>query len=130
MNRNRFFYFLLIISTIATGLASRHYSNFLPPWNKLYLGDALWALMVFFMVGFVFKKKSSEWVMFFAITFSFLIEFSQLYHAPWIEAIRITRIGGLVLGYGFLWSDLLCYCAGIGVGFLLEVIVLKYRTGN
>ncbi|WP_348983054.1 hypothetical protein [Desulfosporosinus sp. I2] len=29
-------------------------------------------------------------------------------------------IGGLVLGYGFLWSDLVSYTVGIGVGILIE----------
>lgn len=58
MNRNRFYYFLFIVSTIATGLASSYFATYLPNWNKLYLGDALWALMVFFMIGFVFKRKA------------------------------------------------------------------------
>jgi hypothetical protein len=30
------------------------------------------------------------------------------------------RVGGLVLGYGFLWSDLVCYAVGIGAGVLAE----------
>jgi hypothetical protein len=30
------------------------------------------------------------------------------------------KLGGLLLGYGFLWSDLICYGAGISAGFLLE----------
>jgi hypothetical protein len=43
-----------------------------------------------------------------------------LYHAGWIDAIRATRLGGLILGYGFLWSDLVCYAAGVGLGAILE----------
>jgi glycopeptide antibiotics resistance protein len=125
MNRNRFYSSLLIIAAIAAGLAFRHFSNYLPLWNKLYLGDALWALMVFFMVGFIFKTKSPIWVAVFALAFSFSIEFSQLYHATWIDTIRDNRIGGLILGYGFLWSDLICYSVGIGVGLLFERIVFK-----
>lgn len=31
----------------------------------------------------------------------FLIECSQLYHAPWIDDIRAVPLGGLILGYGF-----------------------------
>ena len=48
-----------------------------------------------------------------ALVFSYLIEISQLYHAPWIDAIRSTALGGLVLGFGFLWSDILCYTVGV-----------------
>jgi hypothetical protein len=43
-----------------------------------------------------------------ALAFAWAIELSQLYHAPGIEALRHTRLGGLVLGFGFLWSDLVC----------------------
>ena len=31
-------------------------------------------------------------------------------------------LGGLILGFGFLWSDLACYAAGVGLGVLLEQI--------
>src|SRR5207237_49913 len=51
-----------------------------------------------------------------ALAYSCAIEVSQLYHAPWIDAIRRTLPGALVLGYGFLWSDLVCYAAGVALG--------------
>ena len=40
------------------------------------------------------------------------IELSQLYQAPGLNRIRLTTLGGLLLGYIFLWSDLLCYGLG------------------
>ena len=43
----------------------------------------------------------------------FLLEFSQLYQVKWINNIRKTGPGKLVLGQGFLWSDLLAYSLGI-----------------
>ncbi len=46
------------------------------------------------------------------------VELSQLYHAPWIDSIRQTTLGGLILGFGFLWSDLACYALGV----LAEII--------
>lgn len=47
----------------------------------------------------------------------------QLCHAPWIEVIRGTRIGGLLLGYGFLWSDIICYAVGIAVAYVVVIVV-------
>ena len=44
--------------------------------------------------------------------FFYGIELSQLYHALWIDAIRNTTLGGLIIGFGFLWSDLVCYTIG------------------
>lgn len=120
MNRNRFLYLILIVFTIAIGLASRHIHVDTENWVKLYLGDAIWALMVFWLFGFVFNRKSSLWIAVAALIFSFSIEISQLYHAVWIDNLRSTTIGGLILGFGFLWSDLLCYSAGIGFGYLME----------
>ena len=125
MKRNRWVYTFLIVATIAAGLASRHFPHVAPPWVKNYLGDTLWALMVFLMFGFLLPTKSTLSIGIAALAFSFCIEISQLYHAAWIDAIRANPLGGLVLGFGFLWSDLLCYTAGVGFGFLSEKLVLK-----
>jgi glycopeptide antibiotics resistance protein len=86
----------------------------------MYLGDALWALMIFFLFGFLFRTKETKWIATLAFLFSYSIEFSQLYHANWIDTLRQTKLGGLVLGYGFLWRDLLSYSIGIGMGILIE----------
>ena len=50
-------------------------------------------------------------------------ELLQLYHAPWIESIRQTRIGGLILGFGFLWSDIICYAVGIVIAYVMVVLI-------
>ena len=123
MNRNRIVYFLLIIATIVLGLASRHYSTVLPQWVHAYLGDVLWALMVFLMLGFIFRRKDSRWIAIMALAFSYGIELSQLYHAPWIDALRANKLGGLILGFGFLLSDLICYTVGVGFGYIIETVV-------
>jgi hypothetical protein len=83
--------------------------------------------MVFFGFAFLFRSKSTLWVASAALIFSFFIEISQFYHAPWIDAIRQTRIGGLILGFGFLWSDLVCYTAGIVSGTLVDLYLHKAK---
>ena len=60
-----------------------------------------------------------------AIILSYSIEISQLYHAAWIDAIRNTTLGGLILGFGFLWSDLVCYTIGIIVGAIIDIMINK-----
>ncbi len=35
---------------------------------------------------------------------------------------RHTTLGGLILGFGFLWSDLVCYALGVELGVLVDVI--------
>jgi hypothetical protein len=133
MQRNRYLYSLLLIAVILLGLASRHFAKILPSWVHLYLGDALWALMVFILFALVCHRKTSLWVALCALAFSFGIEISQLYHALWIDTIRANPLGGLVLGFGFLWSDLACYTVGIGWNFFFarnEIISIKYSVTN
>ena len=122
MRRNRFVYLILIIVTIILGLLSRKVSG-LPEVISAYSGDVLWAMMVFFFIAFIFNKKSTIFIIFWAIIFSYSIEISQLYHAPWIDAIRNTTLGALVLGFGFLWSDLVCYTVGIIIGAIIDRLI-------
>lgn len=56
----------------------------------------------------------------YALAFAWSVEFSQLYHAPWIDTIRSTRIGHLILGSTFNAPDLLAYAVGIGIGAAVE----------
>jgi hypothetical protein len=51
-----------------------------------------------------------------------------LYHANWIDTIRKTTLGGLILGYGFLWSDLLAYAIGIAAGVIIEFLSEMIRN--
>ena len=127
MERNRIYQSGYLILTVALGLFSR--SGYLPDFLYGYLGDALYALMFFFIIGFVFPKFSTIKVALIALSFCFAIEISQFYHAEWIDTIRQTRIGGLVLGFGFLWSDLLSYTFGVITGALLErAVLLKFNS--
>jgi len=115
MVKSRATYFILIIVTINIGLLSRHYV-FIPA----FIGDILWALMVYFITRFIFINKSYLFTTLVSAGFCYAIEFSQLYKAPWIDSLRLTLFGRLVLGSVFLWTDLLCYTIGIGLGILMD----------
>ncbi|MCU5376310.1 DUF2809 domain-containing protein [Bacillus cereus] len=121
--RNRLLYALFTIFVIILGLSSRKLAFALPHLLNEYLGDALWALMIFTGFGFLFPKIETKKLAFISLLFCYGIEVSQLYHTEWIDNIRATILGGLVLGYGFLWSDLVAYTIGVGVGFLFEFIL-------
>ncbi|MCH7225058.1 DUF2809 domain-containing protein [Haloferula sp. A504] len=115
-------YAALIGLTIAAGLASRSsLAVHLPAFIATYAGDTLWALTLFLVIAFVFPGMTTRKIAVMALALSFAVEFSQLYQAGWINAVRDTRIGALVLGHGFLWSDLLCYAVGVGAGACLQL---------
>lgn len=83
------------------------------------LGDALWVVLVYLLIAFVWRQYLSRWIALAALMVSVAVECSQLCHAPWIEAIRKTTLGGLVIGWGFAWGDLVAYAIGIlGCGLL------------
>lgn len=130
MQRNRITYAVCIFVVILLGLASRSRSPLIPSIFEEYAGDTLWALAVYLIFAFLFSRLSIRRVAIAAGLFSLAIEISQLYHAPWIDYVRHLRLGGLVLGFGFLWSDLVCYFLGIGIGALLEWCWKKYVFSN
>ncbi|WP_269227699.1 DUF2809 domain-containing protein [Flavobacterium eburneipallidum] len=119
---NPFAYFILIILVIILGILSRKISGI-----PSFIGDVLYAVMVYFGMRFLFINKSHRKSMALALIFCFSIEFLQLYRAEWIINIRRTSLGHYVLGEGFLWSDLVCYVIGIGMAFLMDYKWIKNR---
>lgn len=120
--RSRLIYALAVTLVIAAGLLWR--SDLLPlsPFLAKYGGNALWSLMMFLGVGFLFPSIATSQIAFIALVISFSTEFLQLYHAHWIDSIRSTKIGALVLGSTFNAPDLLAYVIGIGSGVLAECL--------
>ena len=114
--------FLLIILTIVIGLLSRHYRAI-----PLFIGDVLWALMVYFIMRFLFIRADIIRITIYSLLFCYAIEFSQLYKAPWIDNLRHTLFGRLVLGDTFLRGDLLSYTGGIVIGILVDRMIFTKK---
>ena len=108
---------LLAALIIPLGLATQPMKSHYPVLGDM-LGDALWATMVFFIAGLIFPNFTVLKRAFIALAFAFCIEFSQLYHRPWIDEIRSTTLGAMILGFTFAWQDLFCYAAGIVLGIV------------
>ena len=123
MLKARIRYLVLIFAIIIAGLLSRKFA-IIPLW----VGDVLWAVMIFFMVRFFYVGSSIKRIAIISLIICYVIEFSQLYKAEWIDKLRHTLFGKLVLGDTFLWGDLLSYTIGIGLGILVEVTLNRNRT--
>src|SRR5262249_37701550 len=110
---------ILIALTCLLGLFSRRFAGHLPGFVARYAGDTLWALALFLFLGLIRPRTATERLAVIALILSLSVEISQLYHAPSIDAIRQTTLGGLLLAFGFLWRDLACYTAGCPLGMVL-----------
>jgi hypothetical protein len=128
--RSRVLYAGLVVLVIALGLASRRFAGVFPDGVRLYAGDVLWAAMVYFAAAVVWRRAPVARIAVGALLFSVLIEASQLYHAPWIDAVRATSLGGLVLGFGFLWSDVVCYAIGVGLAALVDTALVRRNAAS
>lgn len=122
----RLLYAGIVIITIVLGLGSRIFSAQLPEFVSVHFGDALWAAMVYFGFRTLFTARNLAFTALAGLLFSFAIEFTQLYQAAWINGIRETLPGALILGKGFLAIDLVRYAAGIAVAFLLDYFLLSH----
>ena len=120
--RNPLIQIILIALTCLLGIGSRRYAHYLPGFIAVYAGDTLWALAAFLGIGLLLPRVSTRMIACLAMLFSVAVEISQLYHTPWIDSIRQTTLGALILGFGFLWSDLACYAVGVGLGVAIEII--------
>jgi hypothetical protein len=127
-SRDRVVWFGLIVVVALLGIGSRRFGAYLPNFVSTYAGDTLWALAAFLGLGLLLPRASTLRVGLLAITFSLLVEVSQLYKAPWIDSIRRTTVGGLALGFDFVWSDPACYAVGVGLGILIDRAALYRRT--
>ncbi|WP_066254424.1 DUF2809 domain-containing protein [Neobacillus drentensis] len=119
-------YLIGIILTILIGLSSRKFSQQLPVFLAENAGDVLWAMMVYFGFRFLLVRKSFPTAIPLSLLFSYGIEFSQLYQAFWINHLRSTLLGSLILGKGFLALDLFRYAAGIIFATILDQVMLRY----
>ncbi len=113
-------YVALLAGTIVLGLGSRALAARLPEFVGRFAGDVLWAAMVFWMLALARPAARTRTLAGAALVIAAVVELSQLYRSPWIDALRATRLGALALGQGFLWSDLACYVVGVAIAAGLD----------
>jgi hypothetical protein len=113
----------LAMGTIAVGLLVHLGGRALPPAVHDILGDALWAVMMFWWVGVLAPAASPGTRGAAALAICFAVELSQQYHTPALDAVRRTLAGHLVLGSGFDPRDFGAYTAGV-----LAAVLIAYRA--
>jgi Protein of unknown function (DUF2809) len=121
---NRLHYFSITLITMFIGLMSRRYTvggDFIHD----YLGDAIWAGMIYFGFRFLLPLNTIKSAVISALIFCYFIEITQFNQSQWLNNLRHTTLGGLILGFDFLWSDILMYTLGIIAAALLDNWLIK-----
>lgn len=105
------------------GLATRRVPEVFPLVVAEYGGDTLWAAMVFWLLALWRAHASTARLAAAAMGLCTVVELSQLYQATWATSLRAKPGVGLMLGQGFLWSDLVCYATGVVTAAALDALL-------
>ncbi|NJL65801.1 MAG: DUF2809 domain-containing protein [Richelia sp. CSU_2_1] len=73
------------------------------------------------LIVFIFPRFSASKTALGVFIFNCIIEFSQLWHPPFLRGIRATLFGRLFLGSGFAWEYFIGYILGCILGWILVV---------
>ena len=119
IQRNPRIFIPLTALIIVLGLPARLIPQYLPSCYVTYTGDFLWAMLVYFLYALLFRLPTNA-ALRLALLTSYFIEISQLFHPAWLDYLRSIRLLGFILGFGFLWSDLIAYTLGIFLAAALD----------
>lgn len=110
---------------IALGLGSRRPEFDWPAWYAVSAGDVLWAMLVYLVVRAVRPGAARGTSIGLALSIAYAVELSQLYRVGWLDAIRATRPGALLLGSDFVRADLARYTLGVALGALGDMAATR-----
>jgi hypothetical protein len=110
----------LSLVTIAAGLIVRVAPLDLPEFVTKYGGSMLWALMIYWICSTALATARLPTVTAVSGLTATGIECIKLYHAPWLDAFRLTIPGILLLGRYFSFRDLVAYWIAISLGAFLD----------
>jgi Protein of unknown function (DUF2809) len=115
---------ILIFVTIPLGLLSRARVS-MPDLVRTFGGDVLSATCIYFGVAFCLPRWSTLKRTLFAFVICVLIEMQQLVTWHWLVWARDETPLDILLGHGFLWSDIGSYAFGVVLGAVVAVAVQR-----
>lgn len=94
-------------------------------WLNDYLGSVAYEVFWILLVLLLIPRASPQWTAIGAFLATCGLEFLQLWHPPWLQAMRSTLPGRLILGNTFVWSDFWSYLSGSLLGWFWGNQILK-----
>ena len=121
---------VLIAITVPLGLGSRMRGLPMPSLVRTYGGDVLSATCIFFGVRYAAHRRTLTQCAAIGFIICVLIELQQLYTGAWLVHLRDDTPLGILLGHGFLWSDIACYAVGTSIGAAISYIAERAANTN
>nr|WP_309242673.1 DUF2809 domain-containing protein [Limnofasciculus baicalensis] len=107
-----------IILIIPLGYTVRFSQGITPEWLNDCLGVIAYQIFWILFVLFIYPRASLIWTAIGVFFFACGIEFLQLWQPSWLQELRGTLPGRLVLGNTFTWTDFPPYIIGSFLGWL------------
>lgn len=113
----------LLAALVPLGLFTKRYHGPGAAWVHGNAGDGVYAAFWFLLLRLVRPRLGSGMSAAAVFLFCCLVEFSQRLHAPWLDPLRQTLPGRLILGNDFDPVDIADYAAGIALAAGLSLAV-------
>lgn len=109
---------LSIAFIVPFGLITKFYRGAGQAWLNDAFGGIPYAIFWMLLVALIWPKLRPAAIALTVFLTTCLVECLQLWQPAWLQAIRATLPGRLVLGNSFTWSDFLYYAIGGWIGWL------------
>jgi Protein of unknown function (DUF2809) len=119
--------FILLLITIPIGLAVRLLPLGLPWFLYKYLGSALWAVALYWLLAALLPKLRPRALAALAIIIATLLELSRLVPIAPIDAFRLTFAGQILLGRFFSIKNIATYVIAIALAATLDQAFIARR---
>ena len=106
--------FGLAVGLIPIGLATRG----VPGWVNDHGGGIVYVLFWCFAARAVWPGASALRIVAVVLGGTCAVEVLQLWHPPWLESIRSSLLGSVLLGRAFDFLDIAHYVAAATIGYL------------
>jgi hypothetical protein len=103
---------------VPVGFYSKFYRGPGALWVNGSLGGVFYDIFWCLLVALILPRARPGKIALAVLTATCFLEFLQLWHPPFLEAIRRTFLGATILGSTFDWSDFPYYFVGSGIGWL------------
>lgn len=118
MNQYRRHLLLSIAFIVPFGLVTKFYRGPGQAWLNDTFGGIPYEIFWMLLVGVIWPRLRPGTIALLVFIATCLLEFLQLWQPAWLQAIRATLPGRLVLGNSFTWGDFPYYAIGCGCGWL------------